>query len=325
MGTDSLSRAPKPAPKPSPKPSPKPPPPPLPVRDGVSPSFVWLPDGAWPNLLAFLAHRFPNVAAEAWMERMARGELVAADGTPQTPASPYRKGACLFYYRAPPPETPIPFEETVIYQDQHIVVADKPHFLPVIPSGRFLHETLLVRLKRRLGLDDLVPVHRLDRETAGVVLFSHNPASRGAYQTLFRERAVEKVYEAVAAAPPGLTFPLSRKSRMVEGGKFFVMREGEGEPNSETRFALLERRGPHVLVEARPVTGKQHQIRLHMAALGMPILNDAFYPLALPCKGDDFSSPLQLLARSLAFADPFTGEMRRFTSARRLGLFGAAG
>lgn len=291
---------------------------PLPIRDGVAPSYLWLPPGDWRHLLAFLQDRFPDVAAAIWIARMSRGEVTDGAGARLRPDSPYRRGTCIFYYRELAGETPIPFEESILHQDDHLLVADKPHFLPVIPSGRFLHETLLVRLKKKTGLADLTPIHRLDRETAGVVIFSHNPVTRGAYQSLFQQRAVDKVYEALAGTLPDTAFPLTYCSRMVEGTPFFRMQESAGEPNSETRIEIAERRGAFTLYRLRPVTGRKHQLRVHLAALGIPIVNDAFYPDALPCKGDDVSRPLQLLARAISFRDPLTGDERYFESGRKI-------
>jgi tRNA pseudouridine32 synthase/23S rRNA pseudouridine746 synthase len=292
--------------------------PPLPTRNGVAPSYVWLPAGPWLTVLAFLEQRFPDIASAVWVARMDRGEVMDAHGVRLNPESTYRRGACVFYYRELDGETPIPFAERILYRDDHLLVADKPHFLPVIPSGRFLHETLLVRLKKKTGLAHLTPIHRLDRETAGVVIFSHNPESRGLYQSLFQQRAMEKVYEALAPSLAGTAFPFTYRSRMVDGTPFFRMTEAEGEPNSETRIDVLERRGDLTLYQLCPVTGKKHQLRLHLAALGIPIVNDAFYPVALPCKGDDMSRPLQLLARAISFVDPLTGEQRHFQSNRKI-------
>jgi len=291
---------------------------PLPVRDGVAPSYLWLGEGNWDNMLAFLVTRFPAVSAAEWVARMSKGDVVELGGAQVRPDTPYRRGACIFYYRELAHETPIPFCETILFQDEHILVVDKPHFVPVIPTGRFVRESLLVRLKQRTGLQDLTPMHRLDRETAGVVLFSHNRATRGIYQAMFQQRTMDKVYEALAPLRAELDFPLVRRSRMVEGEPFICMREVDGEPNAESHIELVERRGPLGLYRLRPITGKRHQLRVHMAALGMPIVNDAFYPLLLPCKGDDVSRPLQLLAREIAFIDPLTGQLRRFSSARRL-------
>lgn len=291
---------------------------PLPMRDGVGPSYLWLPEGAWRDMQTFLADWFPGVAAETWRMRMAKGEVVDAHGAPLYPESPFRRGNCMFYYREIEMETPIPFAEQVLFQDEHILVADKPHFLPVIPGGRFLQETLLVRLKKKLQIEQLVPLHRLDRETAGLVLFSLNPASRGAYQALFRERMIEKEYQALAPLLPQVKFPLTYRSCMAKGTPFFRMQEVEGEPNSETWIDLLEQQDGIARYQLRPLTGKQHQLRVHMAALGAPILNDGFYPNALSCKGDDVSQPLQLLACAMAFADPLSGAPRRFNSRRTL-------
>jgi tRNA pseudouridine32 synthase / 23S rRNA pseudouridine746 synthase len=292
---------------------------PLPIKNGVAPSYLWITETLAGGMLRFLAERFPDVARESWAARLERGEVVDAQGTPLTAGSHVRQGMRIWYYRElEEPETPVPFEEGVIHLDEHLLVADKPHFLPTIPTGRFLHETLLVRLKRRYDLPNLTPIHRLDRETAGVVIFSHNQATRGKYQSLFQKRAIRKVYEALAGPIEGRTFPFTYRSRMVDGEKFFVMKEEEGEPNSETLVEVLEQRGDVVRYQLSPHTGRKHQLRLHMASLGAPILNDAFYPVALPCKGDDYSAPLQLLARRISFEDPLTGSERQFTSEREL-------
>jgi tRNA pseudouridine32 synthase/23S rRNA pseudouridine746 synthase len=291
---------------------------PLPVRDGIGPSSVWLPAGPWDTVLEFLAQRFADVGVAVWAARMARGEVVDEHGNRFAPDCTYRSGVRLYYYREAHAETPIPFEETILYRDEHILVADKPHFLPVVPAGRFLRETLLVRLKNTLRLDFLVPIHRIDRETAGLVLFCIRPESRGAYHALFQRRDVEKTYEALAGVLPGAQFPIVVRSRLVEGEPFFRMREEPGEPNTETRIELLQARGETARYRLTPVTGRKHQLRVHMAALGIPILNDPFYPRLLPDKGDDFSHPLQLIARAVAFVDPITRLPRRFESPRRL-------
>ena len=291
---------------------------PLPVRDGVAPSYLWITESRTGGMLAFLEERFGDVPGPSWMERLARGDVVDALGAPLQPDSHVRQGMRIWYYRELEHETPIPFRESVIFRDEHLLVVDKPHFLPMIPTGRFLRETLLVRLKQQFDLPHLTPIHRLDRETAGVVIFSHNLATRGTYQSMFQKRSVKKTYEALAPVLRGRAFPFTYKSRMVDGDKFFVMREEEGEPNSETFVELIETRSGIGRYRLHPHTGRKHQLRLHMASLGVPIVNDAFYPVALPCKGDDFSAPLQLLARTIGFTDPLTGEARSFASTRAL-------
>ena len=291
---------------------------PLPIRDGVAPSYLWLPEGQWPGMLAFLVARYPQIRAAQWRDRMARGEVVDGEGAVLGPDSAYRRGMRIFYYRELERETPIPFQEAILFQDEHLVVVDKPHFLPMTPGGRFVQETLLTRLKRNLDCAELTPIHRLDRETAGVVIFSRQVASRGAYQSLFQRREVRKTYEALAPALAERDFPFTYRSRMVEGTQFFLMREEAGEPNSETVIDVIERRGELNLYRLQPHTGRKHQLRVHLAALGIPIVNDAFYPVALPCKEDDMSQPLQLLARAIDFTDPLSGAPRRFESRRSL-------
>src|SRR5688572_1706621 len=282
--------------------------------DGLAASTLQLPPGAWPTVLDCLCERFPAVARAQWLERMARGRVVDSAGRAVTPETPYRVGLEVHYYREVPDEPAIPFDDVVLHDDADLLVADKPHFLPVAPTGVHAHETLLGRLIRRTGNHALAPLHRIDRETAGLVLFSTNPHTRARYQALFRERRIEKHYEAIAPALPGAEFPCVRSSRMVAGEPFFRMQEIEGPANSETRIDVIARGDECWRYALTPVTGRKHQLRVHMAALGAPIANDAIYPSLLHRPTGDYSSPLQLLARQLSFIDPISGVERSFTS-----------
>jgi tRNA pseudouridine32 synthase/23S rRNA pseudouridine746 synthase len=291
---------------------------PLPIVAGVAPSSQWLPSGSWKTVLEFFTERFPRVDVETWAERMAKGEVMDEAGQRVDPCSAYRVGACIFYYREVETESRIPFVEHVLYRDDHILVADKPHFLPVIPSGRFLHQTLLVRLRKTCNAESLVPIHRLDRETAGVVMFSVNPRTRGHYTSLFRNRNVTKVYEALAPTTLNPTIPTTRRSRLVRGEPFFRMKEVPGIANSETHISPVHNLGCNTLYKLVPVTGRKHQLRVHLAALGIPIINDKLYPSMSPSDDGDFSNPLKLLAKSLSFQDPLTGQQRYFESEMKL-------
>jgi tRNA pseudouridine32 synthase/23S rRNA pseudouridine746 synthase len=291
----------------------------LPTRDGVGPSCIALPAGEWRTVLEFLTQQFAAIPPAEWLDRMARGDVFDAHGVQIGPDTLYRAHLKIYYYRSLAREPRVPFEETVLYRDDFLLVADKPHFLPVVPSGRYLHETLLVRLKKNLGIDTLAPVHRIDRETAGVVLFTIRPETRGIYQALFRERRVAKCYHAIAPWRAELALPQVYRSRLAAAASFMKMREVEGEPNTETAIALLERRGDLARYELRPASGQRHQLRVHMAALGIAILNDTIYPVHHPEQAEpDYRHPLQLLAKSIAFTDPLSGEERRFESRRTL-------
>ncbi|MGE8328677.1 pseudouridine synthase [Pseudomonas urmiensis] len=276
-------------------------------------STVCLPPGNWPTVLECLCDHFKGIAREQWLDRFARGRVLDAQGQAIQADLAYRRGMRLHYFREVPNEKPIPVEETILHVDEHLVVADKPHFLPVTPTGEYVEQTLLRRLIRRLDNPHLVPLHRIDRHTAGLVLFSANPQTRGVYQRLFPERRIDKRYQAIAAALPALEFPLVHRSRLVHCEPFFRMHEVEGAPNSETLAQVLERNGELWRYGLSPVTGKTHQLRVHMAALGAGICNDPFYPRLLEVE-DDYQQPLKLLAQSLRFEDPLSGEERYFES-----------
>jgi len=297
-------------------------------RDGVSASRVSVQAGPFATVLPFLLARFPHVGD--WPARLAAGQVHDTHGREVQAGTACVQGMVLWYWREPPPETRVPFEVELLHRDDHLVVIDKPHFLSTQPGGRHLHETVLVRLKRQLGIDTLVPMHRLDRDTAGVLAFVVRPDDRHAYHSLLRDRQVHKVYEAVAPWRAGLALPLVYRSRLEEpsGQNFMQMQVMQGEPNAETHIALIGRiasPGPDLAhYRLTPLTGRKHQLRAHMSALGVPIVNDRVYPQlqAEPAPGaaPDYSQPLQLLSREFGFVDPLSGETRLFTSRRRLSL-----
>jgi tRNA pseudouridine32 synthase/23S rRNA pseudouridine746 synthase len=294
----------------------------LPMRDGVGASQVSLPAGPWACVLDFLVQRFPAISASEWTRRIDAGEVIDAAGRAITSRQAYVPHGKLYYYRTVVHEAPNAAQATVLFEDELLVVADKPHFLPVTPSGQYLQETLLIRLRRQLGVPALTPLHRIDRETAGVVLFAKQPSICAGYQALFAGRKVVKRYQAIAPGDARLQFPLTRASTLVTSDHFMQMREGEAapgaQPNAQTEIELIETRGPWARYRLRPATGKRHQLRVHMAALGLPILGDRIYPNLLGPGTDEQANPLRLLAESIAFRDPASGEERHFVSRRQL-------
>ncbi|UWE08013.1 pseudouridine synthase [Actinacidiphila bryophytorum] len=276
--------------------------------------------GRWGTVREFLLGRYGGVVGGARVEAMlAEGRFVTLDG-PVGAATPYEPGGWVWFHRDRAPEVEVPYEVGVVHRDERIVVADKPHFLATTPRGQHVTQTALSRLRHGLGLPLLTPAHRLDRLTAGLVLFVVRPEDRGAYQTLFRDRKVRKEYEGVARHDPAVALPLTVRSRIVkERGRMAAEERADGPPNAESRVELLGRRdglGRYLLL---PATGRTHQLRLHMSSLGLPLLHDPLYPRQLPqADADDWSRPLQLLARALEFTDPLTGRAVRFESRLRL-------
>lgn len=295
---------------------------PLPMRAGVNPSRLYLPrEEQWPDLLSFLLARFPYMPPTMIKERLAAGDMFNAEGIPCSIDSTFVADSWLWYYRDVPDEVVVPFELEILYQDKHLLVVDKPHFLASVPSGRYAQQTVLSRLRKQFDLAEISPIHRLDRETAGVLLFSLRPEDRGAYQCLFQERQVTKFYEAIAPTSEGLEFPVLYQSHIVKSPQYFSMMEVDRASNSETKIGVLKRgeRLSHYYLE--PLSGKKHQLRVHMSALGIAICHDNFYPELGPMRGyEDFSDPLQLLARAIEFKDPMTGQQHRFESNRELAL-----
>ncbi|MGK4579258.1 pseudouridine synthase [Kitasatospora sp. HPMI-4] len=294
------------------------PPAPLPQRLGIDPVRLRLPmERGWATVRDHLVDRLP-VPASVIDGMLGEGAVVGTDG-PIAPDAPYVPGAFLWYHRDFPDETPVPFPITVLHRDENLVIADKPHFMAMAPRGQHVTQSALARLRRELDLPTLSPAHRLDRLTAGLAMFIIRPEHRAAYQGLFQERRVHKEYEAVAPYEPALDLPRTVSSRIIKEHGVLAAQEVPGPPNSESRIELVETRGALGRYRLTPVTGRTHQLRVHMCSLGVPILSDPLYPEVVPGIAlDDFRAPLQLLARTLEFTDPLTGRQHSFRSRRTL-------
>ncbi len=302
------------------------------LRKGVSPSKVGIPANTHLSAIEFLVQRFPAIQREVWLQRFLEGGILNAGGINIGPNQSVLHETHLLYFRHVADEPTLPFKAQIIFQDEHLIVADKPHFMPVTPGGQYVQQSLLVQLKQDFNLPELSPIHRIDRETAGLVMFSVRAKDRNAYQQLFRLQQVQKTYEAIAgipeSSPLNLVFPITYKSMMASDEQFFKMREltarecaTTDQSNSETWIDCVERTSQALArYILKPVTGQRHQLRVHMNALGLPILGDRFYPHVkyLASEKDPLDQPLQLLAKTIAFLDPLTGTPRKFTSNLKL-------
>ena len=287
-----------------------------PLIDGVSASKVFLPHDRCANtIFDYLCQHFPHIQPEEWQQRFADGLIYAADGTKLGIDSIYTPNTHIFYYRFLSHEIHVPFQHEILFENEDLLVVDKPHFLTMTPTGKYVQETLLVRLKKQTGYAELTPIHRLDRETAGVVLFCKTPATRGIYQKLFAERKVKKTYHAIAAYRPELNFPQSLQLHLEKGTPFYTMQiNPDKTPNTETLIELLQHNHQLAKYLLKPTSGKQHQLRVHLNYLGIPILNDPFYPVVAHKTDDDFNHPLQLLAKEIYFIDPILQQEMNFKS-----------
>ena len=275
------------------------------------------------TVLEYLIIKFPSIDAEVWRQRIIDGKVHWHDGSLITTQSPFKPQQRVYYYREVESEPSIPFKETILFQDQHILVAYKPHFLALTPGGIYVNECLQNRLRRSTGIKALQALHRLDRVTAGLVMFSVNPRTRYHYHHLFETRQIHKTYQAIASISNGENLIGQKwdiKNRIVPAEPRFHMCVTEGKANSHSVIRCLQQSTKQALFELNPVTGKTHQLRIHMQTLGWPILNDKYYPQLQPKSADNYSAPLQLLAKKLQFIDPITREPRCFSCDRSLSI-----
>ncbi|MFH0975272.1 MAG: pseudouridine synthase [Spirochaetota bacterium] len=277
------------------------------------------------TVFEFLCSSFPKISRSVWQNRIESGNVSYENSKPVEMPDTAAAGMKIYYYREVENETVIPYKEKILFADEHILVADKPHFLPVAPAGKYVNETLLNRLKKNTGIDNMVPVNRLDRETAGIVLFSINSRSRDAYYNLFRKRLVHKTYKAVSPENPAVKGNKWRiENRLVQGDPWFRMKCYNGnvnkgnEVNAISNIILEKCDNGFCYFTIHPETGQKHQLRVHLALLGYPILNDRFYPVLFPEEADDFSKPLKLLAEKICFKSPLTGHLQEFETEQHL-------
>lgn len=292
-----------------------------PMVDGVSPSRLYLEKLDRPpiDLFTFLCQKFPHVGVDEWRRRFVDGLVFWENGELATTSTHYMHGRSVYYYRFLYDEVVVPFEHEILFENESFMVVDKPHFLAVTPGGDYVRQTLLTRLKQQTNNPNLSPIHRLDKETAGLILISKNVQTRGIYQSLFAASAIHKIYHAIAPMIEGLVLPINVSLHLMRGEPFYTMAVNAHKlPNSHTYLCQLGVQADWVKYELRPTTGKLHQLRVHLNHLGIPIKNDPYYPVVRHKARNDFRAPLQLLAKSLSFTDPVTGEQMSFHSKRTL-------
>ncbi|MGK0501053.1 MAG: tRNA pseudouridine32 synthase/23S rRNA pseudouridine746 synthase [Oceanicoccus sp.] len=273
------------------------------------------------TVLDYLIIKFPAIKPLVWQQRMVDGKVHWHDGSLIKPETLFRAQQRVYYYREVEREPIIPFVETVLFHDEHILVAHKPHFQALIPGGVFVNQCLQSRLRLKTGIDSLQVLHRLDRVTAGLVLFSTNPDTRHLYHQLFENRQIQKTYQAIACVSSQQHIVDQHwqvKNRLEPSELKFRMHVVAGEANSHSVIRCLRQHGDKALFELNPITGKTHQLRVHMQSLGWPILNDKYYPILEEKSPDNFLKPLQLLAKQLRFVDPVTQQPRNFCNPQNL-------
>lgn len=292
------------------------------MLNGVTASKVFLADTTSniETIYQYLCCHFPHIQPNEWKQRFNDQLIFNLNGEILNLNSSFQANTHIYYYRFLENEVHVPFYEQIIFENDDLLVVDKPHFLTISPTGQYVQETLLVRLKKITNNPDLTPIHRLDRETAGIVLFSKKPQSRGMYQQLFAEKKVQKIYHAIAPYCPHLSFPHTVELRMEKGEPFYTMQVVGGSSNSRTEINLIDHNQNWAKYLLKPITGKQHQLRVHLNSLNIPIKNDPFYPIVIHKVDTDFSAPLQLLAKEIFFTDPITQQEMHFCSNKELTL-----
>ncbi|MDP5131976.1 MAG: pseudouridine synthase [Paraglaciecola sp.] len=275
------------------------------------------------TVLGFLILKFPAISSDVWQQRMANGKVHWHDGELINAQTPFKAQQRVYYYREVNVEPVVPFSERIVFQDDLILVAYKPHFLPVMPGGAYVEECLQNRLRRKTANPHLQAVHRIDKATAGLVLFTHQVETRQHYHRLFETQQITKTYQAIAnignnAISNDQTWEV--KARMEKSQPKFLMQIVEGVANSHSHIRCVQQTTEQALFELKPISGKTHQLRLHMQSIGFPLLHDTYYPALHTSRLDDYSKPLQLLAQQLRFVDPITQQVRHFSSNTELKL-----
>lgn len=306
------------------------------------------PNNTAPATIAdYLIARFYPNDPQIIYARFNTGEVRLDDGTILTGDSPYMPGERIWYFRELADEPQLPSDMPVLYEDEHVLAIDKPHFLPTTPRGAYIAQTALTKLRVREQNPLLIPIHRLDRPTAGVLLFAKTVEARRPFQMMFQHRQVSKTYRAVAPVPAAAAEQaLSAEGLQVRShiqkirDQLQVQQLSEQEcaaqgvePNTLTTVKILRTFTPSAqavegwraepnrewaLYDLAPHTGKTHQLRAHLNMLSSPILGDVLYPQVLPDAPDRPEYPLQLLAYSLHFKHPITGERVDLYSGRSL-------
>ncbi|AMA09772.1 RluA family pseudouridine synthase [Picosynechococcus sp. PCC 73109] len=258
-------------------------------RDRVKPSQAGL------AVLDFYAEFYRHSTRQEWAERF-ENQQIFVDGKPATATQRLAKNQRLEYHRPPWEEPDVPLNFQILHQDPHFWIIDKPAGLPVLPAGNFLENTLLAQLKRQFPDETPVPIHRLGRGTSGLMILGRSPLGRQSLTRQLREHQITKIYRAVIPAgdyPDQITIttPIGKICHPSLGKIFAATADGL---SAHSEMRVLERLAKVSRVEVQIFTGRPHQIRIHMAAMGFPLVGDRLYlPGGLPAIYEDANhSPL---------------------------------